>query len=79
MEEWLRGALHERVAAGFADWAPMLEPLISSEAANGVWNDFLAGRTTWSRAWSLHVLNTWVKREFHTSAFEATAARTRIY
>ena len=77
-EEWLRGALHERVAAGFADWAPMLEPLISSEAAKTVWNDFLARRTTWSRAWSLHVLNTWVKRELHASALEATTARTRI-
>ena len=43
-----------------------------------MWNDFLARRTTWSRAWSLHVLNTWVKRELHASALEATTARTRI-
>jgi hypothetical protein len=26
-----------------------------------VWNDFLARRTTWSRPWSLYVLNEWCK------------------
>ncbi len=61
-EEWLRGALRQRIAASFADWEPPLEPLIPAAAAADVWNDFLAGRTSWSRAWSLYVLNEWVKR-----------------
>lgn len=61
-ETWLRGALRTRVTSGLADWSPSLEPVISKAAALKVWNDFLDARTSWSRAWSLYVLNEWVKR-----------------
>jgi asparagine synthase (glutamine-hydrolysing) len=61
-QNWLRGALGKRVTAGLADWSPSLEPEISASFARGVWRDFLDGRTTWSRPWSLYVLNEWVKR-----------------
>jgi asparagine synthase (glutamine-hydrolysing) len=61
-ENWMRGALRERIAAGLGDWSPALEPLLSGENARRVWDDFLASRTTWSRPWSLYVLNEWVKR-----------------
>lgn len=61
-EKWLRGALGGRVAAGLADWSSALEPHISRDFATAVWKDYLAGRTTWSRPWSLYVLNEWVKR-----------------
>jgi hypothetical protein len=36
--------------------------MLSGENARRVWDDFLASRTTWSRPWSLYVLNEWVKR-----------------
>jgi hypothetical protein len=26
-----------------------------------VWDDFLAGKTSWSRPWSLYVLNEWCR------------------
>jgi hypothetical protein len=61
-ENWMRGALRERIAAGLGDWSQALEPLLSGENARRVWADFLASRTTWSRPWSLYVLNEWVKR-----------------
>jgi asparagine synthase (glutamine-hydrolysing) len=61
-ENWMRGALRERIAAELGDWSPALESLLSGENARRVWGDFLAGRTTWSRPWSLYVLNEWVKR-----------------
>jgi asparagine synthase (glutamine-hydrolysing) len=61
-ETWLRGPLRDRVAASFANWSPSLEPLIPSQAPATVWTDFLAARTSWSRAWSLYVLNEWVER-----------------
>ena len=66
-ENWLRGSLGKRVAAGLGDWSPMLEPHLSRTFAQHVWDDFLAGRTTWSRPWSLYVLNEWVKRHAATS------------
>lgn len=61
-ENWLRGALGKRVAAGFTEWSPALDPHVGSDFARSVWRGYLAGRTTWSRPWSLYVLNEWVKR-----------------
>jgi asparagine synthase (glutamine-hydrolysing) len=61
-ENWMRGVLRERIAAGLGDWSPALEPMLSGENARRVWDDFRASRTTWSRPWSLYVLNEWVKR-----------------
>ncbi|MFZ0432902.1 MAG: asparagine synthase (glutamine-hydrolyzing) [Candidatus Acidiferrales bacterium] len=61
-ENWLRGPLGERVAAGLSDWSPALAPHVGSNFAQSVWHDFLRGRTSWSRPWSLFVLNEWAKR-----------------
>jgi len=61
-ENWLRGALGKRVAEGIRDWSPALSPFLPADFALAVWRDFLRGDTTWSRPWSLYVLNEWVKR-----------------
>ena len=61
-ETWLRGKLGERVAVGLGDWSPALQSRFEGRFALAVWKDFLHGRTTWSRPWSLYVLNEWAKR-----------------
>ncbi len=61
-ETWLRGKLGERVAVGLGDWSPALYERFDGRFALAVWRDFLRGRTTWSRPWSLYVLNEWAKR-----------------
>ena len=61
-ENWLRGSLGNRVAAGLSDWSPLLEPQLGRDFALAIWQDFQRGRTTWSRPWSLYVLNEWAKR-----------------
>jgi asparagine synthase (glutamine-hydrolysing) len=61
-EGWLRGPLRPRLEAGFADVAPALKPYWKEEGVRSVWNAFLANETTWSRPWSLFVLNEWSKR-----------------
>jgi asparagine synthase (glutamine-hydrolysing) len=61
-EKWLRGPLRSRVAAGLSDWSPPLASIIPETFAQRAWEDFLEGRTTWSRPWSLYVLNEWCKR-----------------
>jgi asparagine synthase (glutamine-hydrolysing) len=61
-EEWLRGPLRGRLEASFADPAPALTPLLRQGGVNTVWSDFLAGKTSWSRPWSLYVLNEWCRR-----------------
>ncbi len=67
-ERWLLGSLGNRVSASLADWAPSLQELMDSSAARGVWQDFRAGKTSWSRPWSLFVLNEWVKRNLETNS-----------
>jgi asparagine synthase (glutamine-hydrolysing) len=61
-EEWLRGPLRSRVEASFADPAPSLAAYLRPGGGRAVWTDFLAGKTTWSRPWSLYVLNDWCRR-----------------
>jgi len=61
-EHWLRGALREKVARGLEQPAEALRPALDRQAVRAVWQDFLAGRTSWSRPWSLYVLNEWVRR-----------------
>jgi hypothetical protein len=36
-----------------------------------VWRDFAAQKTTWSRPWSLFVLNEWVKKNLASGAIAA--------
>lgn len=77
-DNWLRGPLGRRVAEGLADWSPALESHLSREFPLVVWKEFLGRRTTWSRPWSLYVLNEWVKRNLHpvaTSGVDRPAAR----
>ena len=61
-EEWLRGPLRSRLEASFSDPAPSLAALLRPGGLRSVWTDFLAGKTTWSRPWSLYVLNEWCRR-----------------
>jgi asparagine synthase (glutamine-hydrolysing) len=61
-EEWLRGPLRARVEASMADPAPPLAAYLRPGGVRSVWTDFLAGKTTWSRPWSLYVLNEWCRR-----------------
>jgi asparagine synthase (glutamine-hydrolysing) len=61
-EEWLRGPLRSDMEASFADPAPMLAPYLRPRGTRLVWTDFLAGKTNWSRPWSLYVLNEWCRR-----------------
>ena len=61
-EEWLRGPLRPRLEASFASLSPKLGPHLHSEGVRAVWNDFLAKKTSWSRPWSLYVLNEWCRR-----------------
>ena len=61
-EEWLRGPLRPRLEASFSDVAPVLRPYWKSGGVRRVWNSFLSGGTSWSRPWSLFVLNEWSRR-----------------
>jgi asparagine synthase (glutamine-hydrolysing) len=61
-EEWLRSALKPRVEASLNNLAPALQGQLHAAGVQMVWDNFHAGRTTWSRPWSLYVLNEWCRR-----------------
>jgi asparagine synthase (glutamine-hydrolysing) len=61
-EEWLRGPLRARLETSFADPAPPLVRYLRPGGMRFVWDEFLAGKTSWSRPWSLYVLNEWCRR-----------------
>jgi asparagine synthase (glutamine-hydrolysing) len=61
-EEWLRGPLRARMEASFTDPAPPLAAYLRPGGVRTVWTDFLAGKTSWSRPWSLYVLNEWCRQ-----------------
>ena len=73
-ENWLRGPLSQRITTGLADWSIALTPVLNCEFARKVWQDFQQGRTTWSRVWSLYVLNEWAKRHLDAADPEPNRA-----
>jgi asparagine synthase (glutamine-hydrolysing) len=59
-EHWLRDELRAEVESvlgriSIGPLASLLDPL----AVGKVWGDFLQGRTSWSRPWSLYILQRW--------------------
>jgi asparagine synthase (glutamine-hydrolysing) len=59
---WLRGALKNEMEAEFNSIAPSLKQCLDERAIRRVWKSFLEGKTSWSRVWSLFVLNRWARR-----------------
>jgi asparagine synthase (glutamine-hydrolysing) len=76
---WLRGPLGVRMSQDLANLAPPLQTFMNPRAVRGAWQNFVIGQTNWSRPWSLHVLNEWVRRHLTDTAVEkssdAVAAR----
>jgi asparagine synthase (glutamine-hydrolysing) len=62
-EHWLRDALRPVVEESLRKIGDgVLGNLVSERAVWSVWQDFLEGRTSWSRPWSLYVLQSWCER-----------------
>jgi asparagine synthase (glutamine-hydrolysing) len=59
-EHWLRAPLRPEVESALRtiDRGPLGE-VLDSEKVGKIWEDFLAGQTSWSRPWSLYVLHRW--------------------
>jgi len=60
-EEWLRRSLRSRVHSSLNDLAPGLKPRLHAEGVKAVWECFERAETSWSRPWSLYVLNEWCR------------------
>ncbi len=59
-EHWLRGELRPELDSVLARVASgPLASVLNPAAANRVWKDFQRGSTSWTRPWSLYVLQRW--------------------
>jgi asparagine synthetase B (glutamine-hydrolysing) len=61
-EDWMRTSLRPRVESSLKELAPALAGHLHAAGVQMVWDNFLNARTTWSRPWSLYVLNEWCRR-----------------
>ena len=59
-ELWLKKEMRQGIEDVLLDSSSNLLAGIDRKFVATVWNDFLTGRTTWSRPWSLYVLKQWV-------------------
>jgi asparagine synthase (glutamine-hydrolysing) len=62
-ERWLRGEMRPVVEDSLlnGNWG---QTTVKPDAARRVWNRFLSGETSWSRPWSLFVLQRWCANNF---------------
>jgi asparagine synthase (glutamine-hydrolysing) len=59
-EHWLKDELHDEVETTLGKIAGgPLASVLNKAAVENVWNDFKHRRTSWSRPWSLYVLQRW--------------------
>src|SRR6266853_1539095 len=61
-EDWLRGGLRKKMETSFAEVVPGLARYLHGNGVRQVWGSFLDGKTSWSRPWSIYVLNEWCRR-----------------
>src|SRR6516225_4761013 len=61
-EEWLRTSLRSRVQASLNEPAPALKLSLRAAGVKAVWASFQLKETSWSRPWSLYVLNEWCRK-----------------
>lgn len=73
---WLRGPLRKQVERGLEELSPVLQQTLNRETAQIVWGSYLDGKTSWSRPWSLFVLNEWLKKhELFSCSFPGSAGQ----
>jgi asparagine synthase (glutamine-hydrolysing) len=72
-EVWLRGPLGVQLSQDLANLTPPLRKYLNPRAVRGAWQNFVIGHTTWSRPWSLYVLNEWIRHHV-TDAAENSAS-----
>jgi len=65
-DRWLREGLHQEIERSLERVQAGAVPGLNARATREVWLDFLKGSTSWTRPWSLFVLERWCSR--HLSA-----------
>ena len=59
-EVWLKKEMRRDMEEVLSDESANLAAGLDRKFVTSVWKDFMSGKTTWSRPWSLYVLKSWV-------------------
>lgn len=60
LEDWLRDTMRPQLQTCFDRWDEgPLQKFVHGSAVRKVWDNYLAGKTSWSRPWALFVLQRW--------------------
>ena len=69
-EVWLKKEMRHEMEEVLSDESANLSAGLDRKFVTNVWQDFMSGKTTWSRPWSLYVLKRWVTAFLKISARE---------
>jgi asparagine synthase (glutamine-hydrolysing) len=61
-DPWMRGAMKSEMESVLLTSVKPLENIISQAATEKTWQQFLAGKISWSRPWALYVLKRWIDK-----------------
>jgi asparagine synthase (glutamine-hydrolysing) len=59
---WLKGPMKQSVEQGLSELTEPLQQVLNADEVRLVWKNHLQGQTSWSRPWSLFVLNQWTEK-----------------
>ena len=59
---WMKTCLREDLEKVLLSPVRVLGDILSDDAVEQVWKNFLGGKTSWSRPWSLYILKKWAER-----------------
>ncbi len=77
-ELWLKKEMRQDMEDVLLDSSANLLAGIDRKFVATVWKDFLAGKTTWSRPWSLYVLKQWVNMFLESRTSSSTLDVTEL-
>ena len=63
-ESWMRQALRPEVERRLGGLHGVLAEITNSTSVQQTWSDFESARTSWTRPWSLYVLDRWCEQHF---------------
>ena len=66
-ELWMRGKLKNEIESVLLTPINVFDDLISQSAVEKIWKQFLIGKISWSRPWSLYVLKRWIDKNLTKS------------
>lgn len=63
-ENWLKQSLRQEVSGRLSNLHESFRGILRQNSVHRVWTDFEQGHTSWTRPWSLYVLDQWCAQHF---------------